>query len=216
MWSWLQSNAQVVSAAASLAMLVVWAAYLQLIYSSYRHSRRSMILINRGAGTSLDASCVVSNMGEEPIYLEAVRLSLDGEEAPRLVSLNDLDVAVPTETDRRARWLQGPLGSSEMIDIGSFGSIIKRSIGSVRHGDKSDGQPHLDGRVITIVVVATMTSEERVVAATRSFRIAGSGSDTRLHPCGARTHQIRSGRARKEIEDHLEREIQKEWEQEAS
>ena len=98
MWSWLQSNAQVVSAAASLAMLVVWAAYLQLIYSSL--SPQSQIHDSDKPRCWHVTRCKLRSSAiwaKSRSILKRSDLSLDGEEAPRLVSLNDLDVAVPTE-----------------------------------------------------------------------------------------------------------------------
>lgn len=214
MWSWFQANSDAISAAASVATLAVWSFYLHLIYGGYRRSRRSKILINRGAGKTLDASCIISNMSAEPIYLEGIRLSLEGEEEDSVVSLSDLDITVPEEGDRRSQWLQGPLSSSEMIDIGSFRSLIHRGFGTA-DSDRDQGQAALDGRSFTIVVVATLTSEDKMVAAERRFQIRGGGQRPRLHAYSLRTHQVRSGQARKAVEQNLERELQQEWRAEA-
>lgn len=72
MWNWIASNHQVISALANIAMLLVWIAYLQVFVSSYRRQKRSNILINRGAGSGLEARCLISNMSAEAIYIESL------------------------------------------------------------------------------------------------------------------------------------------------
>ena len=74
LWSWLRENHGAVSALASLATLVVWTLYFQMLLMNYRRTLRPKILINRGAGHRLQAHCLIANMSAEPIYIEAVLL----------------------------------------------------------------------------------------------------------------------------------------------
>ena len=53
-------------------MLLVWIAFLQVFVSSYRRQKRPNILIHRGAGSELEARCLISNMSAEPIYIESL------------------------------------------------------------------------------------------------------------------------------------------------
>lgn len=211
MWVWLQTNADVISALAAVATLGIWALYLQLIYGSLRRSRRSKILINRGAGQSVDARCIVSNMGAEPIYLEAVRLTLGWRGQEATCSLSDLDVTLSQDTDPRPQWMQGPVASSEMIDLGTFRSLADRAFdASLR---QLEGATDHDARKaeLTVLIVASVTSEERVVAARRSFRVAYDGQRLKVHPRSLRTSQIRSGQERAQVEELLNRDLNEEW-----
>lgn len=211
MWTWLQTNADVISSLSAIATLAVWALYLQLIYGSLSRSRRSKILINRGAGHSVDARCIVSNMGAEPIYLEAVRLTLEERGQKSTRSLSDLDVFIVPDADPRPQWMQGPLASGEMIDLGTFRSLTDWAFeGSLQELDGGSGVGPRQAE-LTVLVVASMTSEDRLVAACRSFRVAHAGHGLQVQPRSLRTSQMRSGKERAQVEEQLLRELDDEW-----
>ncbi len=211
MWSWVQENAQIISALAAWATLGVWALYLQLLYSSYRLSRRAKVLIKRGAGDTIDAKCIVANMGAEPIYIEAIRITLARGDSSHTCALSNHEVAMTPENDPRPQWMQGPLSSSEMIDIGKFRSLIDYCIDRAPQFTGPDAESILDGADVTILVVATMASETYPVAAQRGFRIGAKANRLLLHPRMLRTEQIRSKRARREIEAALSHDLESEW-----
>ncbi|MCV0397230.1 MAG: hypothetical protein K5872_14820 [Rhizobiaceae bacterium] len=206
MWSWLQDNADVVSAIASVLMLLVWAIYLHLMYNSYVRDRRSKILINRGAGRAVEARCVISNMSSSPIYIDAIRFTLRTDREELFCSLSDLDVSLSDGDDPRPQWMQGPVDSAEMIDIGSFRALIERAFGNVleRLGEEQASWP------LNVQVVATFTAEDKPVAASRDFDLVPSGDTILLEPRSAGTRQIRSRRMRNQIGESLERQIQDE------
>ena len=214
MWTWLQENSQIMSALAAWATIGLWALYLQLIYSSYRLSRRAKILINRGASETVDAKCIIANMGAEPIYIEAIRVMLSRDDHAFVSSLGNLEIAMAQEGDRRPQWMQGPMASGEMIDIGTFRSLVDHCIDNARGAVAVGDDGFLDGATLKIIVVGTMASEHLPVAARREFRIGAHGAVLKLHPCTLRTDQIRSKRERREIENVLSRDLESEWREE--
>ncbi|PRX09937.1 hypothetical protein [Martelella mediterranea] len=208
MWHWLNANAGALSAIASLLTIAIWAVYLQLIVSGFREGRRAKILINRGAGPSLDGHCLVANMSAKPIYIDAVLLDFTLRDDERhedfRYSLSNLNFGEEKAPDSRKRWFQGPLDSGEHLDLGSFKTLI----GKMSPKGFDDFENIED---IKLTVVATYTSEDQPVAAERGFDIIHKDGDLLLSPRSYSATQIRSSSARKRIENemremhHLER-----------
>jgi hypothetical protein len=203
MWDWLKDNHGAVSATASILTLFVWTLYFQLLYNNYRRLRRPRILINRGAGQTTDAKCIVANMSAEAIYIEAVLLSFGSEDAdaePTVCSLSDLDTTTAQEdVDPRRAWLQGPLHSGELIDIGSYQSLMDKASGSAG-GAREDEDGRAVAAKLTVTVVASYLSEDGLVAAERVFDLDDTARPTRLMPRRTSARQIRSTRSRRSIE----------------
>jgi hypothetical protein len=205
MWSWLQDNHGAISAIASVLTLAIWTLYFQLLLSSYHHRRRPKILISLVAGHRPSAHCLVTNMSAEPIYVEAIftEIGKRGPGEPRRIerrSLSDLDIRTVKDGDRRPQWFQGPLNSGEMIDIGSFGDLVKMT----SDGGDFDG----DMNEIILTVAATYTAEDTLVAARRVFDIGRRDGELLLRPRSPSAEQVRSRSARRKIEDALREEMQ--------
>lgn len=126
MWDWLQQNSGAISSLATLATLIVWIGYFQVLLNGYRHRMRPRILINRGGGRNIDARCVLSNMSAEPIYIEAIVISMKEQDEDQICSLSDFEIRSPDQSDPRVKMLQGPLDSAEMVDIGSYREILQQ------------------------------------------------------------------------------------------
>ncbi|MAW87291.1 MAG: hypothetical protein CMJ42_12255 [Phyllobacteriaceae bacterium] len=203
MWTWLQDNHGAVSALANIATLAVWTLYFQLLLGNYRHRIRPKILINQGAGHSLHAHCLIANMSAEPVYFEAIITDIgyrSGDETTyrrSRCSLSDLDVEVSDQGDRRPQWMQGPLDSSEFIDIGSYGQLIDRT---TEQGDIVDTVHEL-----TVTIVATYTARDTPVAARRTFDLRRTERGTQLEPQTYTAEQIRSRAELRSIRAYLQR-----------
>ncbi len=203
MWEWLKDNHGVVSALSGILTLVIWTLYFHLLYSNYRRLRRPRILINRGAGHTVEARCIVANMSAEAIYIEAVLISLGGgndEDEPMVCSLSELDTArAKDDEDPRRGWLQGPLQSGELIDIGTYQDLIDKAAGGPGDGEASHS-PQRDRSQLTITIAATYLSQDGLVAAEREFELDRAVTPTRLRPRATYARQIRSASARRSIE----------------
>lgn len=190
--------APLISAGASLLMLLVWGIYLDLFWRSYRRQHRAKIVIGHGEGMGLDALCLVSNMGAEPIHIEGVIVEAerDGHRwAKAITSLADIEGAKPPKTPAR----EGPLKSGDYIVLGSFRQLVDLTKGS--SGPKG-AYPPLD--TIAIWVVADLSTESDLVFARRRFRIRTGARDTVFRPEGLETRRIRRARERREIEQILQ------------
>lgn len=206
MWTWLQDNHGPVSALASIFTLVIWTLYFQLLLSNYRYHLRPKILINRGAGHTLHAHCVIANMSAEPIYIEAIvaDIGFRGEDdsiARQRCSLSDLDLDIKTteNSDLRPQWFQGPLESGEFISVGTYKHLVNKAAASA--GVTS---PICE---LTVTVVATYTAQDALVAACRTFDIESDGNGAILAPRSLTAMQIRSRAERRALERWMEGKI---------
>lgn len=193
-WQFITTNSGGISVVTNVMMLAIWVLYFQLLLHTYRHGMRPKILINRAAGYTLDARCVITNMSSEKIHLESVLLVLRSDKEEQTFVLTEHADNEAEEMPPQV-WFQGPLGSGELIDIGTYRSLIDRALGP-NSSDHPLREPRL--RSLKIAVVATYTAEDQIIGAERSFDI--KGDDRRMAPRAYSAEQIRSGRRRAEIE----------------
>lgn len=189
MWAWISENHGAISAIASCLTLVVWLLYFQLLYLGFRNTQRASILISIAGGPQLAAECILANLSREPIYVEAVAISVHGEGGPSVRSLSDLQMDA-TRSDVRSSVMQGPLGSGEMIMLGSFRDLLLRA----------DCEPAGAIR-FTLTAIGTYSGGDRLVAAEREFLL----SDGVLRSTSLEAHQLRSWRDRRRMRQLLRR-----------
>ncbi len=195
MWNWIETNHQVISALANIAMLLVWIAYLQVFVSSYRRQKRSNILINRGAGAGLEARCLISNMSAEAIYIESLIASVATAEGRWSCPVTELP-----EGCSHLKTRQGPLKAGQLVDIGSFRSLIEpvlRGGAGRRDADAPDGFESLVA--FEIKVIAVHGSEDLLAGATRRFDLIRRQDRLLVRGHEVGTHQIRSRRERENL-----------------
>ncbi|MCC4243604.1 hypothetical protein [Stappia indica] len=104
-------------------------------------------------------------------------------------SLSDLQMDA-TRSDVRSGAMQGPLGSSEMILLGTFRDLLLRA-----ECEQSD-----DIR-FTLTAIATYSGGDRLVGAEREFLLRGD----RLRSTSLEARQLRSWRDRKRLRHLLRR-----------
>lgn len=189
MWSWISENHGAVSAVASCLTLVVWLLYFQLLYLGFRNTQRASILISIAGGPQLAAECILANLSREPIYVEAVAISIQGEGGANVRSLSDLQMDV-RRTDVRSGAMQGPLGSGEMIMLGSFRDLLLRA----------DCEQTGDVR-FTLTAIGIYSGGDRLVAAEREFLL----TDGCLRSTSLEARQLRSWHERKRMKQLLRR-----------
>lgn len=199
MWDWLQQHTGSISALASVATLLVWAVYLDLIFRSYRRSNRSKILINFGAGAFDKANCLVANMSAQPVYMDSVVATLHVDGRTYTAVLSEQDTTLSEQRDYRSQSLQGPLKSGEFLNIGTFSSLISRVAEEVGGADGARGLATRAER-LDILVAGVFTGADELIAAERCFDLVREGSQRRIRPRSFAAEQIRSGRRRRQIE----------------
>lgn len=200
MWSFVSDNSGALNVVLNALMLVVWALYFQLLLSNFRRQRRARILINRGAGQTLDALCVVSNMSPEAIYLQTLLVRIGSDGKRRECSLSDLDsLAKEPDNDPRSSWFQGPIDPGGYLVLGSFGTLLQMA---AENGTPGDDVLDLEAiEEFDITAVAVHGPDDYPVAARRRF-VRNEAHRTTWR--AMRTRQITSIFRRRRLRAHID------------
>ncbi|HEX2528553.1 MAG TPA: hypothetical protein VHL31_19940 [Geminicoccus sp.] len=190
-----------ISTATNVAMLFVWIAYLQVFVSSFRRQKRSKILINRGAGSGLEARCLISNMSAEAIYIESLIASVETKEGRWSWPVTDMQEG---RSDLKLATRQGPVQAGQFIDIGSFRSLVEPVL--QKHAERRDGVApgDVDDLIaFEIKVIAVHGSEDLLAGAIRRFDVRRGESQLLLSGTMVGTRQIRSRIERRKLDDDV-------------
>ena len=196
-------NQGVISVLLSMAMLVVWVVYLQILLVQVRASRRSSILITRAAGRGMRSRCLVTNMSSQSLYVTSlIGILLAGGKQIE-IALTDLrELPEDLGADPSSTMRQGSLSTGQYLDIGHFDDILEVML----RDDEAAGLEREDVAQLDLIVVAFYAPESLPVGARRSFQFRWeSPSGTRVQPSSLRTEQIRGRRQRKRLFQAVER-----------
>ncbi|MDG4649185.1 hypothetical protein P6F26_12070 [Roseibacterium sp. SDUM158017] len=199
MFGFISDHEPLINALSNVSIVLIWLVYLQLFFMTYRRQRRSSILIDRGGATDATARCIITNMGQEPIYLLAVTVEFGQDDGTSRAVVTDRDevseVSVPIE-----RTTRGPLSQGEARDVGSLADLMHRA-----HGQLDVEIDRDQIRNMRVSAVAISNQGEHLVAASKVFaaRHLADGR-TLFEPETALTRQIRSVWRRRRLLDLLE------------
>tara|TARA_R110000787_G_scaffold51821_1_gene122435 strand:+ start:3707 stop:4324 length:618 start_codon:yes stop_codon:yes gene_type:complete len=201
MWDWLAENSALVQAVFGGVTAFVWIFYLQILVMGLRRQRRTEMLIHLGGGTGMDARTFVSNLGFEPIYILEIMLTVSTSDGARETSIADrTEIAKENLASPSDVTVQGPLKSGEYVDIGDFGTLLRRA--------EWRSAETLDLKQITKVqlkVAAISAASSTIVAAERGFDVVVEDGVSTLVPQGLYAKQIRSFWARQGLKRELQR-----------
>lgn len=207
MFDWIQTHADVINAFAGVGMLIVWVTYLQVFLQSYRRQTLPKIVINRAAGSALDAYCFVSNMSSDSIYLESAVMTISVGDDEWECAVTDIDALDDREqpVNPLNKTHQRPLSPGSYHSLGSFDRLID-SVMRMRDGPTLTAIGQMDGPVyIEVMIIADYASEDMLIGAKRRFKIEGRHGQWYLEPTTVETTQIRSRKERKRITEVIAR-----------
>jgi len=201
MGSWIEQHATLLQVGVSIATLMVWIFYAQLLFQSYRRVRRPKIVINQMLGNSDKARFLISNMSQEAIHIDKVLVCIGDETHQVCEQVTDSDPEVDFQTDQGRKsahaarleelTVQGPLESGRCIELGALQNLMRRITHKARASDKdTSNDPDTtmgEGKCrIEIIVIAVYSSEKGVIGASRAFVC---DEDGQLHPEMVQTTQ---------------------------
>ncbi|MBO6580666.1 MAG: hypothetical protein JJ871_11135 [Thalassospira sp.] len=201
MGSWIEQHATLLQIGVSIATLMVWIFYAQLLFQSYRRVRRPKIVINQMLGNSDKARFLISNMSQEAIHIDKVLVCIGDETHQVCEQVTDSDPEVDFQTDQGSKsahaarleelTVQGPLESGRCIELGALQNLMRRITHQARASDKdtsNDADAAMgEGKCrIEIIVIAVYSSEKGVIGASRAFVC---DEDGQLHPEMVQTTQ---------------------------
>lgn len=200
MFEWITTYNDLLNLIANYAMVLIWIVYLQIFLRNFRRQTLSKIVINRAAGSSLDAACFISNMSSEPIYVEAVLVELKCGDERSVATVTDFesDEGGSDTSDPKLRTYQGTLAPSQYSSLGSFDHLISSVLRRTAHNTdaiKDASHPIF----VQITILADYASENLLIGATRKFRATWKGGYWKLAAETPGTEQIRSTHERKRL-----------------
>lgn len=201
MGSWVEHHATLLQVGVSIATLMVWIFYAQLLFQGYRRVRRPKIVINQMLGNSDKARFLISNMSQEAIHIDKVLVCIGDETHQVCEQVTDSDPEVDFQTDKGSKsahaarleelTVQGPLESGRCIELGALQSLMRRITHQARASDNdtsNDADTVMgEGKCrIEIIVIAVYSSEKGVIGASRAFV---RDEDGQLRPEAVQTAQ---------------------------
>lgn len=210
MLAFLQNNAPVVSAVASVGTLLIWSIYLHIFVGGHLRQIKPMLVINRGEGRNLSARCLVTNMSREPVHIQSVVATLTTGETTYNAYITDAeDIRGSGQTsDWQRLTRQGPLHPGTMVDMGSFQCILDYAAQSWGKESTFIGSSFEKMAIgIEITILGIYGSEDLLIGASRSFVLDRSKPEIELKAVTALTRQVTSKKERKRLLRAIEEQL---------
>lgn len=198
MFEWIGQYSDTLSVLLTGLSAIVWLGYLQILSTQLSRSRRPVILISRSAGRGLTARLFVSNMSAAPIYVTSLVAELDTDDATSVAIITDSD-DISSDMPSKAT-NEGPLGSGQFLDVGTYGTLLDRVETHSRPSVKA-----ADIRRMTLTVAASSGYSARLVGARRTFLLGSEDGEIVFSPEALDTTQITRPWARRCLRRRLEK-----------
>jgi hypothetical protein len=208
---WLQDNAELVSAMATVLMTIAWVTYAQFGILTYIKQRRPRIIIDQTADHSLNTRFVIVNLSELPIYISGIMVCVRRGEDETIHKINRFqrtsssddedDAGSQSAEDVEAQLRHGTLDVGQLFLIGSSKETLSWLL---TDDDETVDQPfdqRLRGALAEIDdfefrVVAMAGTEDHSVASARTFQIEYEEDEIRIVPANGSTRHYSSWRYR--------------------
>jgi len=210
--NWISEHSSVLNVFINGAMLVVWITYLHLGLVAYLRQRKPRIVINRGSGTDTDCLCFVSNLSQEPIYVQSVYATVNTTCGAFSITVTDRELLQRSGSERRPEEVrsQGPLRQGDFMSLGTFRNIIKVVERDTDLRSKTESELGEVIQSVDVMVVAAFGGDDLEIAARREYRVSTDQDPWKVVPVGPATKQISRGRDRKQIREMIQENLEKE------
>lgn len=190
MFTWLSENASVVQAVAAIVTALIWLVYLQILVGGIRRNKRAWLSINRGAGDGMNAHVLVSNLGNEPVYLRDILMKVRTDEKTTPAFITERQEYSREELgDALNGTLQGPLQGGAYRSLGDLREIFRRA-------GLSDAPEELEkiNEIEFVVFGATHTT----AGACKTYNVVcDDNNNLRLDPTRMQTRRLSRWRCRR-------------------
>ncbi len=160
---WILSHTSFLQLLVSIATAVIWVVYLQMLLTSLRRQRRSVLTLNRGAGDGFEARIILANLSYEPVFVRDMTVTLHSEAGHVSGTVTDLEEYGQEDMSTELQGtVQGPLGMGDHIDVGSFSGILERFDPATR--------PKIEA--ITRFDITIVASRERLTGVRKCYDIS--------------------------------------------
>jgi len=201
MLDWLSQYSNIINIFINACVLLVWVFYAQLLLSSYWQYRRSRLLINQIKGKDLDATLLVANMGEQPVFIQGLLADVQTDDRAFTQVLTDVELhATGDDPDATSRTTaQGTLSSGGYMELGAFRDLVRWTV--------PQDQQHRC-RSLSVRIVFLHGSSRRPVGIWRRFTLNHEQADRpRVYPAMFEPRRLsrpwHAGRVRGWLEESL-------------
>ncbi|SHE52877.1 hypothetical protein SAMN02745148_00539 [Modicisalibacter ilicicola DSM 19980] len=221
MFDWLSRHSDLLTIFTNTASIIVWLGFSQALYMEMRRRRHPRLLINSGKKKDTSALCIISNMSDEPVFIEYIIAELDTSRGVIRMDVTDYDQSyTPGDEDqgyaagadrREPADLdpnndhQGPLDVDDFIHIGTFDRVIRRlarEAGIEMEGHRPAGDLHF--RSLTIRLIGIYGPESLPIGAERRFKLTHKYHYCALRPASADTRRLASRWQRHKVRKWIE------------
>lgn len=207
MIEWISNNAEVVSSLGTVATLLVWIVWLQLMYSDYRSRRQPRMLIHRTHRPGPDSNCLLVNLSQEIIHVVCVQALARSDGDDKLIVLGSESANIQSlDTGEFENILsQGPLRPGEFLRLGSFEQMLEELTQQAPADESEQLSPEAVKGVnmMEIRVVGVFGNSDKSIGALRRFEIESEDGSLRVEPKDVYTKQLYSRRRRRVTEEWL-------------
>ncbi len=208
MLDWLAENNAALNVILNAAMLVVWLIYLQVFLGTYLLARKPRLIVNRAGGNDLDAVILVSNMSQEPVYVQNLYCTVHTSDGSFSATITDREVIQKHGKDQpNGVTNHGPLSRGQFMSVGTFGKLLEITAEKADAGPRDLADLERSIRSIEIMAVAAFGGDDLEIAAIREYRLGTEAKPWLVIPVGPETRQVSSRRERKQIRAMIEDEL---------
>lgn len=183
MIDWISQHSSFLQVITSVATLLIWIFYAQMLMAGYIRQRRPKVVINQVMGLSTRGRCLISNMSTEHIHIESAHARLHGREGIRRCTVSEMereeDGAIPTSI--QGGTLQGPLSSGSYIDAGEIQHLVSRARQAPIEDDSTLCRDETSHYVLELLVLYIYSSAPGIMGASRQFVFDDDGQATPAH-----------------------------------
>lgn len=159
-------------------------------------------MIHQAGGIGPGSSCLVINLGREPLHITTIYFVLRTENHSFLLRLHE---QLRISADER-NWTgensmkEGPLRAGGFVSLGDFSSMLESARGG-RDGRSTEEDQELAEKTqeFEIRVTAMYSSFRRPMGASRRFAVTAEDDEVALHPKSPVTKQLTSFRQRRRV-----------------
>lgn len=171
MIDWIFQNISFLQLLTSIAMAVIWMVYLQMLLVSVRRQRATVLTVNRGAGQGFGAQVILANLSFEPVFVRDLIAVLHTGEGQVSSFVTDLGELGQEDMSRELQGtVQGPLGTGDHLNLGSFDGILGRF----------DDENRPDREAIERIELIVIASREELTGVRKVYEVNRSDSRSAL------------------------------------
>ncbi|WP_069383717.1 hypothetical protein [Halomonas caseinilytica] len=198
MIDWISQHSSFLQVLTSVATLVIWIVYAQMLLAGFIRQRRPKVVINQVMGLSTRGRCLISNMSAEHIHIESAHVRLHSHEGVRRCTVSEIqrEEDATTPTSIQGGTLQGPLSSGSYIDAGEIQHLVSRARQAPIEDESTLCRDENAHYVLELLVLYIYSSAPGIMGASRQFVFDDDGQATPAH---LETRQHRNRRERKRM-----------------